>query len=268
MELTYIMCGVVAAVAILCCFHCGKSSRKCTILSRILVVVPLVFWNFVMVILISLNHILKKGLLFIVNRKSEDRPLIPIPDSFHHFITKSVIPSFNQQRLTDYQFAVLLLLSEKDLDNLASMTFTPSDLCGQPFLDKDYPSMPREITSYGNYIVARPRSNSCHSEEEIFGKYSSIESPFSNLWSVYVKQNRSLPKCILVYTWNLPCNRCTEVIIRSLDEVPYCWTSVIVAYNTYWRSEIDQEHAKNRDKLINRNITVEQVKYPPFLPPA
>ena len=199
---------------------------------------------------------------------SEGRQLIPLPDNFHDFIINSVIPSFNKQRLSDFQFAVLLLLSENDLDHLVQMTFTPSDFYGQPFLDKDYPFMPQEVASYGNYVVARPTSNSCHSEEEIFGKYSSIDSPFSNLWSVYVRQNHSMPKCILLYTWNLPCNRCTDTIIQSLNEGPYCWTSVIVAHTIHWRSETELEHSKSRDKLTNQNITVQQVNYPRFLSPA
>ena len=227
-----------------------------------------VLWNLVMVVLSSLKNILKKVQRFITDNKSEDRSLIPIPDNFHDFIINSVIPSFNKQRLSDFQFAVLLLLSEKNLENLARMTFNPSDLCGHPILDKDYPFMPQEVASYGNYVVARPTINSCHSEAEIFTRNSSTESPFSNLWSVYVKQNRSFPKCILLYTWNLPCNRCTDAIIRSLDESPYCWTSVIVAHTTHWKSETELEHSKSRDKLTNRNITVQQVKYPQFLPPV
>ena len=198
----------------------------------------------------------------------QDRPVIPLPDNFHHFITTSIIPSFNKQRSSGYQFAVLLLLSEKDLVNLTQMTFSPCNSLGQPFLNRDYSTMPQYVSRYGNYIVARPRDNSCHSEEEIFGKYSSIDSPFDNLWNTYFERNHSFPKCILLYTWNLPCSRCTDVIIRSLEERQYHRTSVIVAHTIYWRSEIELEHSRNRDKLINGNISVEQVKYSPFLSPA
>lgn len=199
---------------------------------------------------------------------NQERSLTPLPDNFHSFIVNTVIPSFNDQRTTAFQFAVVLLLSENDCSNINQMTFVPSDALGRPILNKYHPSMPQDVASYGNYIVARPSSNNCHSEEEIFGKYSSIDSPFSLLWSTYVKHNRASPKCILFYTWNLPCSRCTDVVIRSLDDNQYRSTSVIVAHTIHWRSEGEDEHRMNKEKLNKRNITVEQVKYPVYLSPA
>ena len=122
------------------------------------------------------------------------------------------------------------------------------------------------VINYGNYIVARPISNSWHSEEEIFG--SSINSHFYELWTAYVRHNHSPPKCVLLYTWNLPCSRCTDVIIRSLNDSMYRCTSVIVAHTIYWRSESEDKHRKNIQKLRQENITVEQVPYPKRLSPA
>ena len=250
--------GGISVLVILwyCCYCCfGKSTERGNGYSRIRTKSPGVF---------ALYDISP------LNFFKQHRLLIPprFIFNFHHFITNTIIPTFSRQRSSGYQFAVLLLLSEIDLANIAHMTFFPHDFWGQPFVDKDYPTMPQDVLRYGNYIVAHPRDNSCHSEEEIFGKYSSIESPFDNLWNTYVEQNHSFPKCILLYTWNLPCSRCTDVIIRSLEESQYHRTSVIVAHTTYWRSESELEHSRNRDKLMNNNISVEQVKYSPFLPPA
>ena len=191
-----------------------------------------------------------------VNRK---RTLTPLPNNFHNFITATIIPSFEKQRLIGYQFAVLVLLSEKDFYNICSTTFVPSN-GGQPLVDNCHPLMPQNVFHYGNYITARPISNSCHSEEEIFG--SSINSHFSQLWSAYVKHNGSPPKCVLLYSWNLPCSRCTDVIIRSLNDSMYSCTSVIVAHTIFWRSESEDEHRINTGKLKKENITVEQVQYP------
>ena len=129
--------------------------------------------------------------------------------------------------------------------------------------------MPRKVIHcYQNYIVASPSSNSWHSEEEILGKYSSINSPFSQLWNAYVKHNGSPPKCVLLYSWNLPCSRCTDVIIRSLNDSMYRCTSVIVAHTIFWRSESEDEHRMNTEKLSQENITVEQVRYPKRLSPT
>ena len=197
-----------------------------------------------------------------VNRK---RTLTPLPNNFHNFITAIIIPSFEKQRLIDYQFAVLVLLSEKDFNNICDTTFVPS-YGGQPLLNNSHPSMPHSVIHYGNYITARPISNNWHSEEEIFG--SSINSPFSQLWSAYVKHNGSPPKCVLLYSWYLPCSWCTDVIIRSLNDDTYSCTSVIVAHTIFWRSESEDEHRKIMEKLKKENITVVQVPYSEYLSPA
>ena len=198
-----------------------------------------------------------------VNRR---RMLTPLPNSFHNFIIGIIIPSFEKQRLTGYQFAVVVLLSEEDIDNICGTRFIPSN-GRKPTLNKYHPSMPRNAIHYGNYIVARP-NGSWHSEEEIFGKYSSIDSLFSQLWTAYVKRYHSRPKCILLYSWNLPCSRCTDVIIRSLNDDTYRRTSAIVAYSTYWQKELGEQYTENEEKLKNENITVEEVQYPTFIPPA
>ena len=191
---------------------------------------------------------------FVINHK---RAILLLPDNFRIFITGIVIPSFKKQRLRGNQFAVVVLLSENDLRNIFGTTFVPSN-DGRPLLDNNYASMPQNATHYGNYIVARPSSSSCHSEEEIFGKYS-LNIPFSQLWSAYVKHNGSPPKCVLLYSWYLPCSRCTDVIIRTLNDSMYSCTSVIVAHTTYWQRESEDGHRKNTEKLKKENITVVQV---------
>ena len=117
--------------------------------------------------------------------------------------------------------------------------------------------------NFGNYIVARPSHiNGWHSEIVIFGGGHSFIMPghFSLLWEAYVDHhNGAKPKCILLYSWNLPCSCCTDVIIRSLEDQPYNETSVIVAHTTYWRREDESDYRKNIEKLKNENIHVEHV---------
>ena len=204
-----------------------------------------------------------------VSNINQKRTLSPLPNNFDNFITDTVVPSFKKQRSTGrYQFAVVILLSENDFDDISDMGFEPSNILGEPLLNNTYPSMPRNAANYGNYIAARPDSVSCHSEEEIFGKYSSINSPFRELWTAYMSHNGSTPKCVLLYTWQLPCTRCTDVIIRSLNDDMYRCTSVIVAHTIYWRSESEEEHRENKEKLKKENIAVVQVPYPEYLSPA
>ena len=205
--------------------------------------------------------------------KKRPRSLASLPRNFRSFINDTIIPFFKDQRTTDtYQFAVLLLLSEEDMEDLTQMAFTPRDYLGHLFVNKDHPSMPSDRASYGNYIVARPRSNNYHSEEEIFKNYYSFnnDSPFKHLWNAYVRRNNgTLPKCILLYSWNLPCCGCTDLIIRSLEEHPYNTTSIIVAHTTYWKwSESELVLRQNIEKLKKKNISVHHVMYPANLPPA
>ena len=201
--------------------------------------------------------------VFNINQK---RAILPLPRNFSKFIIDTIVPFFNKQRLVANQFAVVVLLSEEDIDNICGTRFIPSN-GRKPTLNKYHPSMPHNAIHYGNYIVARP-NGSWHSEEEIFGKYSSIDSLFSRLWTAYVKRYHSRPKCILLYSWNLPCSRCTDVIIRSLNDDTYRRTSAIVAYSTYWQKELGEQYTENEEKLKNENITVEGVRYPTFIPPA
>ena len=198
---------------------------------------------------------------------SQERPVTHLPHHFNNFIVDKIIPYFLDQRRRAYQFAVVVLLSENDFDNICQTSFTPSRSdSGKPIIDNTYISMPQDRTEYGNYIVARPISNSYHSEEEIFGQYSVTDSPFSHLWSAYLKYAGAHPKCVLIYSWNLPCSRCTDVIIRSLREEPYNRVSVIVAHTTFWMLDLDRN--KNKEKLIHNNITVQQVAYPKHISPA
>ena len=198
----------------------------------------------------------------------EKRSLASLPDNFDGFINKTIIPFFKDQRATRYQFAVLLLLSEDNLKDITKTIFTPTDYLGRPFVNKDHPSMPNDSASYGNYIVARPVENSYHSEEEIFGKYSSTNIPFIELWNSYIRYNGTSPKCILLYSWNLPCSRCTNVIIRSLEEHRFSTTCVIVVHTTYWKSETQTDYNQNIEKLRKSNISVEHVNNPERLSPA
>ena len=199
---------------------------------------------------------------------SQERPAVTyLPHHFSDFIIDKIIPYFLNQRRKAYQFAVVVLLSENDFYNIYQTSFTPSRSdSGKPIVDNTFTSMPQDRADYGNYIVATPISNSYHSEEVLFGWNSVNNSPFSHLWSTYVKQTGACPKCILIYSWNLPCSRCTDVIIRSLREEPYNRVSVIVAHTTFWMLDLDRN--KNKEKLIHNNITVQQVAYPKHISPA
>ena len=192
------------------------------------------------------------------------RPL-HVPSKLDEFVVQRIIPYFNCQRKANHrQFAVVLLLSESDLTNIKQTRFSPSDAFGRPIIDNSFSLMPQDPSKYRNYIVARP-SNKYHSEIKLFGE---IDSSFNLLWRSYIKHNGAYPKCVLIYSWNLPCSHCTDVIIRSLGEKPYNRVSVVVAHTAVWCKETIWDHESNREKFKSKNIAVEQVPYPTHLQPV
>ena len=186
---------------------------------------------------------------------SIERPLF-VTNQFHDFIVDRIIPYFNRQRKAHHlQFAVVLLLSESDLVNIKQTRFIPSDVFGRPIVNNSFSLMPHDPAKYGNYIVAKA-GKKYHSEEKLFGE---IDSPFNNLWHAYMERNHAYPKCVFIYSWNLPCSCCTDLIIRSLEKNPYNSVSVVVAHTTVWSKETVWDHEKSREKFKSKNITVEQV---------
>ena len=192
---------------------------------------------------------------------SIERPLC-IPNHFREFIVEKIIPYFNCQRKANHlQFAVVLLLSESDLANIKQTRFSPSDAFGRPIVNNSFSLMPQDPSKYGNYIVARP-SIRYHSEVKLFEQCSEMtDTPFNHLWRGYVERNRAYPKCVLIYSWYLPCSHCTDVIIKSLGEEPYNRVSVVVAHTAVWSKETVWDHENSKEKLKSKNIAVEQVPY-------
>ena len=180
------------------------------------------------------------------------------------FITDVVIPYFKDQ-CHGHQFAVVLLLSETDHQDIYDVKFIPQDYQGKPLIDSSQPTMPQP-SDYCNYIVARPtrrpnaRQLHRHSEKHIFGNsgFPGI-SRFDLLWNAYVRKHLADPDYILIYSWNLPCCECADVIINSLSKGRYKGAKVILAHTKKWSRETSAQHEKSWDKLVGEGIVVEEV---------
>ena len=185
------------------------------------------------------------------------------PEDFEQFIGHNVIMTFEKQRLVKFQFFVVLLASEDDLRDLANMTFHPHTPSSprQPLLNNQELTMP-SANRFGNYIVARFESCQYHSEEVVFGpKY---DNPFSQLWSAYVHENNSRPKAIIMYSWNFPCSRCTELIVSILGEQQYSVLSdvhVLIAYSRVWDSEEGYPYVAERNMETMRDRIGAYIQY-------
>ena len=171
----------------------------------------------------------------------ELRQAFSLPESIRTYVVNSLIPSFIDQRAGN-QFAVVLLLSETDYQNINGVKLSPSDINGKPKIDNSLRALPQSTDLYCNYIVARPTiREGIHSEREIFDIGStdcSNNSRFNELWDAYCCQHDQVhPEYILIYSWNLPCENCTDLIIKSLQRSPYNSAVVIVVYTCVWKEE-------------------------------
>ena len=208
-------------------------------------------------------------IIYLLWSVSIERPL-DVPNKLDKFVVERIIPYFNCQRKANYlQFAVVLFLSESDLADIMQTRFTPSDpFTWRPIVNNSFSLMPQDPANYGNYITARP-SNKYHSEVKLFEQCSDLtDTPFYHLWRSYVKQNGDYPECVLIYSWNLPCSHCTDVIIKSLAKEPYSRVNVVVAHTAVWGKEKAAEHETNKRKFKSKNITVKQIPYSVHLQPV
>ena len=176
-----------------------------------------------------------------------------LPSNIRTYITTGLIPDFEGQRIKS-QFAVVMMLSEFDRWNIEEVKYEPSDEEGKPFTNSACSSMP-QCEDYCNYIVARP-THRFHAEEKIFSQ----PSKFSQLWDSYTDLQFASPNYILIFSWILPCSKCTDLIIAALRERPaYKEAKVFLAYVTTWRKESSRKHDRNIEKLTQSGVVVEQV---------
>ena len=173
----------------------------------------------------------------------EVRSMIDVPNDFDYFIRQVIVPNFEQQRqyqLDKKQFAVLLLVTEEDLGDIRQMKFHPHD---PPITNNCNLSMPDNEKDYHNYIVARPRNDNHHAEKEIF-------EHLDQLWKGFMRHNHRIPpKCFILYSWNFPCTKCTQLIIDSFNKPLYKSVSVIVAATAKWDKEKHKIRHRNEKKM-------------------
>ena len=173
-----------------------------------------------------------------------------IPHEFREFM-KKVISLFHGQRLQGDQFAVLLFTTESRLNRMGEMQFQPRD----PLVNNRYPYFPRD--NLGNYIVARPDEGD-HCEKIIFHQRRLLHNAYRNV----------NPKCIILYSWILPCTGCTNEILRYYRNISPPRPKMIVIFTVHWDELTDEENERNIDRMRQAEIIVERVRYFPGLPPA
>lgn len=182
-------------------------------------------------------------------------------DPFDKFIIKKVISVFHRQCKEKYQFAVLLFTEENNLSKMNCTQFKPCDpraQCNTPLVNNNFPCFPRG--DLGNYLVARPDEGR-HCEKIIFRQIHLLQK-------AYRRVHPRGPRCIILYSWLLPCSGCTREILRYYSNISAPRPKMVVAYTVLWREVADTENQRNIEQMQQAEIIVKKIAYPRRLLPA
>ena len=124
------------------------------------------------------------------------------------------------------QFAIVAFLPDTQW---MKFLYTPSkNKDGQKlFIDLNSSLSPPDKNQawYNNYLAARPYKK-VHSETQILER-------LNNLYNQYKGKHRSPPQAMLLYSWIVPCMRCTHNLVAKLTSEPYkSIPTKVVAYTT------------------------------------
>lgn len=191
---------------------------------------------------------------------------------FDQFIVHKVISVFHRQRQEGYQFAVLLITAESNLlmNTVGDIEFHPCDpQHGTPLVNNKYPDFP-PLDDRVNYIVARPHKSQ-HCETIILNHAHDL---WRDYWWIASRsdeiQSRD-KRCIILYSWFLPCSSCTNEILNYYSVYKRIFKNstppMIVVFTAKWHKVKKSNNRKNIKRMKQAGIIVKQVKYP-HLPPA
>ena len=181
--------------------------------------------------------------------------------AFDKFIIEKVISVFHWQRQERDQFAVLIFTEESNLSKMEYTRFKPCDpraRCNTPLVNNNYPCFPRG--DLGNYLVARPDEGR-HCEKIIFCQIHLLQK-------AYRRVHPRGPRCIILYSWLLPCSGCTREILRYYSNISAPRPKMVVAYTVLWREVADTENQRNIEQMQQAEIIVKKIAYPRRLLPA
>ena len=100
--------------------------------------------------------------------------------------------------------------------------------------------------------MARPDGSGKDAERTLLDRFHDLQTTYLGQ-----KSGRTL-SLILIYSWLMPCNMCTDDIIEFKSTV---WYKVIVIYRSDYPGCSEEENKENRRKLCNANVDVFHVSY-------
>ena len=106
-----------------------------------------------------------------------------------------------------------------------------------------------------NYVVARPDHSqhpAVHAEKILLDRLTDLEGKCA------------LFSTILVYSWLMPCSKCTTALIKEL--CTHVQVSKVIVYNTELNYG-EEDNVNNRKRLRQAGIDVYKIPYKDTLPP-
>ena len=243
MELDSVILVVIAVLCIVGCIICWCRSQMCPRQTRTPtdVVPQLHQWQ------VPEDTVYPQGLAV------QSRYRVP---GFSEFI-QTVIDLFNGQRLEGDQFAVLIFTAESKLSRMGKTQFRAPGHTTH-LVDKTYSYFPRH--NLKNYLVARPDGDGRHHCEKILLDHE------DQLWNAYRKDHPTGPKCIILYSWLLPCSECTSKILTYHAHICPAVKLIVVFTSGCYRDESENRH--NIARMQEAGIDVHKVSYSRRLPPC
>lgn len=115
-------------------------------------------------------------------------------------------------------------------------------------------TFPEDDEHLVNYVVARPDNKhpSIHAEKFLLCRFEALQTACQTF------------STIVVYSWLMPCQECTNTLIETLSKYVQKY-EVVIVYNTDQKGK-DDENRESRSRLHQADIQVFQVKYNHTLP--
>lgn len=201
--------------------------------------------------------------------------------TLRHFIIKELIPNFKHQRDEENggsQFAVLLLLDSPLSALSRNWTFEPLTGNGRPHVNSRYCTRPPR-SLYGNYVVARPQMHKVSKTlrklllpifmtPEYFYEHAEtiLLKEFEILREKFEAERNQRTRCVILFSWLFPCQRCTEEIIKRFgagsfrNRTTHHIQRVVIVFAVYWRRIPLSENWKNLTRLRDNGFDIVRVK--------
>lgn len=189
----------------------------------------------------------------IVNEASGD---VQNKKQLRNLVKNRLVPDFQTGGLVlrdKSQFAVVILLPDTQWKDFSYKPCKDGD--GKKPVIGSSSSLSPPDGMYGNYLAARPNWKGKHSEIQILDHLDKLYNQYKAI------NDGQPPKALLLYSWIVPCVKCTDAIVAKLtSELFSSIPTKVIAYTTLGtkaKCKCDVEYTKK--KLDNTGIDLLRV---------